>query len=200
MRLTWLHLTFSIALFGGITVNGEHHAVFPRQDSSPSPLPSSSASSIAQTSSATASTSSHDTARSSNGGSSTPASAGSSSAGAPSSTSQPAKTTLSTSASNNTLSPVSDTALVASATPTASGISSLPANGKKPSIHGHVRRRTKPFRHRHRRPSSPAYSAKDHTGTLCGRCNLDDDGHILYSSGDQDKMVSRECSLEDVAC
>ena len=182
MRLTWLHLAFSIAPFGGITVNAEHHAVLPRQDSTPSPSPSST-SSTAPTSSAIASTSSHDTAQSSNGGSSTSASAGLSSPSAPSSTSQPAKTTLSTSASKNTPSPTSDTASVVSATPTASGISPVPANGKKPSIYGHVRTRTKPVRHHQRRPSSAAYSTEHHTGTLCGRCNLDDDGHILYSFG-----------------
>ncbi len=127
MRLTWLHLAFFGVLFGGIAVNGERYAVFPRQNNSPSP--SSSAATTDPSSSATASTGSHKTAQSSNGGSSASASASSSSSNISPSPSQTAGTSLSTSASENTLSPTS--ALVVTATPIANTTLPLTTNGKE---------------------------------------------------------------------
>lgn len=133
MRFTWLYLAFSIALFSGITVNGERYAVLPRQNSNPSP--SSSAASTAPTSSATASTSSHDSAQSSNGGTSTSASGSSGPSNTPSSASQAAATTLSTSASGKTPPPTSETTSVVSATPIANITSPLLTNGKISTKH-----------------------------------------------------------------
>ena len=195
MRLTWLHLAFSITLLNGISVNGERYAVVPRQNSSPSP--SSSPAFTAPTSSATDSTNSQDTARSSNGGSSTPASASSSSSGNPSSTSQTVKTTLSTSTSGSTSSPASQTALVAPATPTANVTSSTPANGRE--IYVYTRRypwRLRPYRHCQRRSSSVTYLTEDYTSTFSGRCNTTGDWRILHCIGNQDEMVTgQRCTL-----
>ncbi len=181
MRFTWLYLAFSIALFSGITVNGERYAVLPRQNSNPSP--SSSAASTAPTSSANASTSSHDSAQSSNGGTSTSASGSSGPSNTPSSASQAAATTLSTSASGKTPPPTSETTSVVSATPIANITSPLLTNGKISTKHLRPTEMAETCRHGQRRPSSATYPTKDHTSTLCGWRNTNGNRSVLYSDG-----------------
>ena len=181
MRFTWLHLAFFIALFSGITVNGERYAVLPRQNSSPSP--SSSAASTAPTSSATASTNSHDSAQPSNGGSSTSASASPGLSNTPSSASQAAGTTLSTSTSGKNLSPMSETTPAVSATPVANITSPLPANGKVSIVHLRLNEMAKTFRHGQRRLSSATYPTKDYTSSLCGWRNTNGNRSALYTYG-----------------